>query len=88
MVLYISLLPCGSISPGRIFLLSNLALSISSIGLRVQVSIDNYMLNVILFKFLSQSGRLEIKVPQPFDENRCLILTFDFVHILKSIRNN
>ena len=27
-------------------------------------------------------------VPHPFDPSRCLFLIFDFVHIMKSIRNN
>ena len=32
--------------------------------------------------------KLDAKVPHPCDINRNLFLTFDFVHILKSVRNN
>ena len=57
--------------------------------LRVQViSTDNYPLNVNLFKLFSPNGKLECRVPHPLDENMFLFLTFDFVHLLKSIRNN
>ena len=52
------------------------------------VATDNYPLNVNLFKMFSPNNKLEIKVPHPFDEHRILFFTFDFVHILKSIRNN
>ena len=45
-------------------------------------------MHVNLFKFFSTNGKLETRVPHPFDNSRFLFLTFDFVHILKSIRNN
>ena len=50
---------------------------------------DNYPLNVSLFKLFSSDGKtLTPTVPHPNDPNRKLFLLFDFVHILKSIRNN
>ena len=49
---------------------------------------DNYPLNVNLFKLFSPSRRLETSVPHPSDNTRKFFVTFDFVHILKSIRNN
>ena len=36
----------------------------------------------------SPARKLETRVPHPSDNARVLFLTFDFVHILKSIRNN
>ena len=41
-----------------------------------------------LFKLFSPSRQLETSVPHPSDNTRKLFVTFDFVHILKSIRNN
>ncbi|KAI6648710.1 Transposable element P transposase [Oopsacas minuta] len=84
------LLPCGSISAEKIFpIIKECIIDIENCGLRVQViSTDNYPLNVNLFKLFSLSGKLETRVPHPFDPTRFLFLTFDFVHILKSIRNN
>ena len=52
------------------------------------ISTDNYPLNVKLFKLFSPAGNLETCVPHPYDINWTLFLTFDFVHILKTIRNN
>ena len=84
------LLPCASISAERIFpIIKSCIIDIENCGLRVQIiSTDNYPLNVNLFKFFSTNGKLETRVPHPFDNSRFLFLTFDFVHILKSIRNN
>ena len=45
-------------------------------------------MNVNLYKLFSPNKKLDIQVPHPSDVNRVLFLTFDFVHILKSIRNN
>ena len=72
------LLPCASISAKKIFPTIKSCI----------IDIEHCGLNVNLFKLFSLSGRLETKVLHPFDENRPLFLTFDFVHILKSIRNN
>ena len=64
-------------------------LDIESCGLKVQIiSTDNYSLNLNLFKLFSPSRQLETSVPHPSDNKRKLFVTFDFVHILKSIRNN
>ena len=84
------LLPCASISAKKIFpTIKSCIIDIEHCSLEVQIiSTDNYPLNVNLFKLFSLSGRLETKVSHPFDENRPLFLTFDFVHILKSICNN
>ena len=84
------LLPCASISAEKIFpIIRSCIIDIEHCGLSVQVvATDNYPLNVNLFKMFSPNNKLEIKVPHPFDEHRILFLTFDFVHILKSIRNN
>ena len=84
------LLPCASISAEKIFpIIKSCIIDIEHCGLKVQViSTDNYPLNVNLFKLFSPNGKLECRVPHPLYENRFLFLTFDFVHILKSIRNN
>ena len=52
------------------------------------ISTDNYPLNVKLFKLFSPTGKLETRVPHPCDTHRGIFLTFDFVHILKTVRNN
>ena len=49
---------------------------------------DNYPLNVYLFKLLGDSKELLPCVPHPTDSKRILYLVFDFVHIIKLIRNN
>ena len=49
---------------------------------------DNYPLNVSLFKLLGNSKELLPCVPHPNDSRRFLYLVFDFVHIIKTIRNN
>ncbi|KAI6652430.1 Transposable element P transposase [Oopsacas minuta] len=84
------LLPCGSISAEKIFpIIKECIIDIENCGLRVQIiSTGNYPLSVNLFKLFSMSGKLETRVPHPFDPTRFPFLTFDFVHILKIIRNN
>ena len=86
----VRLLPCASISAEDIFsVLQSCIEDIELCGLLVQViSTDNYPLNVKLFKLFSPVGKLETRVPHPCDINRPLFHTFDFVHILKTIRNN
>ena len=86
----VRLLPCASISAEEIFsVIQSCIEDIELCGLLVQViSTDNYPLNVKLFKLFSPVGKLETRVPHPCDINRPLFLTFDFVHILKTIRNN
>ena len=84
------LLLCASISAEKIFpIIRSCIIDIGHCGLSLQVvATDNYPLNVNLFKMFSPNNKLEIRVPHPFDEHRIQFLTFDFVHILKSIRNN
>ena len=49
----------------------------------------NYQLNVGLFKFFSHDSKiLQPRVVHPYSPTRTLILFFDIVHIMKSIRNN
>ena len=84
------LLPCASVNVEYIFpIIKSCILDIESCGLRVQIiSTDNYPLNVSIFKLFSPARKFETRVPYPSDNARVLFLTFDFVHILKSIRNN
>ena len=98
------LLPCASISAEKIFpIIRSCIIDIEHCGLsfvatdnyplhvnlfKIFVATDNYPLHVNLFKIFSPNNELEIKVPHPFDEHSILFLTFDFVHILKIIRNN
>ena len=49
---------------------------------------DNYPMNVTNYKLFSPIGVLETIVPHPFYPERSKVVLFDFVHILKSIRNN
>ena len=49
---------------------------------------DNYPLNVHLFKLLGDGKQLIPWVPHPNNCERSLYLIFDFVHIIKTIRNN
>ena len=62
---------------------------IEQLGLFVDVIVsDNYPLNVNLFKLLGNSKELLSCVLHPNDNQRSLYLMFDFVHIIKTIRNN
>ena len=64
-------------------------MGIAVFGLKVQIIFtDNYLLNVNLFKLFSLSRLLETSVPHLSDNTRKPYVTFDFVHILTSIRNN
>ena len=50
---------------------------------------DNYPLHVSVFKLFSHDEKiLQPRVVHPFNPTRNLILFFDIVHIMKSIRNN
>ena len=86
----VRLLPCASLSAEKIFpIITACVKDIERCGLFIDIiSTDNYPLNVKLFKLFSPAGRLEPCVPHPCDISRPLSLTFDFVHILKTIRNN
>ena len=86
----VRLLPSASVTAENLFeTIKSCIRNVEECGLFVQIiSTDNYPLNVKLFKFFSPTGKLDAKVPHPCDINRNLFLTFDFVHILKSVRNN
>ena len=75
-----------SYNGGKIFF--SCILDIEHCGLKVQViSTGKYPLNVNFCKLFSSNGKLETSVSHPVDGNRILFFTFDFVHIVKSIRN-
>ena len=62
---------------------------IEQFGLLVDVIVsDNYPLNVNLFKLLGNSKEILSRVQHPNNNQRSLYLMFDFVHIIKTIRNN
>ena len=86
----VRLLPCASVTAEKLFeTIKSCIVDVEHCGLFVQIlSTDNYPLNVKLFKLFSPNKKLETRVPHPCDINRGLFLTFDFVHILKTIRNN
>ena len=86
----VRLLPCASVSAEKLFdIIKSCIRDVEECGLFVHViSTGNYPLNVKLFKLFSTLGKLETRVPHPNDIHRSLFLTFDFVHILKTIRNN
>ena len=73
----------------KIPIIKSCIIDIEHCGLSVQViATDNYPLNVNLLKMFSPKSKQEIKVPHPFDKHKNMFLTFDFVHMLKAIRNN
>ena len=84
------LIPCAPISAENIFpIIKSCVINNEHCSLSVQViATDNYPLNVNLFKMFSPNNKLEIEVPHPFEKHRVMLLTFDFVHILKTISNN
>ena len=86
----VHLLPCSKTSASQLFpITKQIITDIENCDLIVRVlCTDNYPLNVNLFKLFSPSGILEPSVPHPSDPTRTLNLMFDFVHIIKTIRNN
>ena len=86
----VRLLLCASVTAEKLFnTIKSCIHDVEECGLFVEIiSTDNYPLNVKLFKLLSPKGKLESRVPHPCDIHRGLFLTFDFVYILKTIRNN
>ncbi len=86
----VHLLPCSKTSASQLFpITKQIITDIENCDLIVRVlCTDNYPLNVNLFKLFSPSGILEPSVPHLSDPTRTLNLTFDFVHIIKTIRNN
>ena len=87
----VRLIPLGSSSAEILFPIIRKTISdIESCNLFVEaICTDNYPLNVSLFKlFPNDSKTLQPKVKHPCNPARNLILLFDIVHIIKSIRNN
>ena len=86
----VRLLPCSSNSADSLFpILKQVILDVESCGLLVHlICADNYPLNEKLFKLFSPTHSLETSVPHPSHPSRSLFLIFDFVHIIKTIRNN
>ena len=86
----IHLLPCSKTSASKLFpITKQIITDIENCDLIVRVlCTDNYPLNVNILKLFSPSGILEPSVPHPSDPTRTLNLMFDFVHIIKTIRNN
>ena len=86
----IRLLPLGTSSAEQLLpTILAVITDVEQCNLSVQViSTDAYPLNVSLFKLLSPDHKLQPVVPHPVDSTRSLYLIFDFVHLLKSIRNN
>ena len=87
----VRLLPCSSNSANDLFtVIKSVIFDIEHCDLTVRaICTDNYPLNVSLFKLFSADKRtLTPTVSHPNDPSRKLFLLFDFVHIIKSIRNN
>ena len=86
----VHLLPCSKTSASPLFpITKQIITDIENCDLIVRaLCTDNYLLNVNLFKLFSPSGILEPSVPHPSHPTRTLNLMFDFVHIIKTIRNN
>ena len=86
----VRLLPCSNSSATELFpTIVNVIQDVENCGLFVRViCTDNYPMNVNIFKLFSPTHTLEPIVPHILDSDRSLVLLFDFVHILKSIRNN
>ena len=87
----VRLLPCSSNSATEIYTVVKSAIGdIERNGLKVQViCTDNYPLNVNFFKlFSSDKKTLTPTAIHPINPERKIFLIFDFVHIVKSIRNN
>ena len=86
----VRLLPLGSSSAQKLFpTIQSVISDVEQCNLSVQViSTDAYPLNVNLFKLFSSDHTLQPVVQHPVDSTRNLFLILDFVHVLKSIRNN
>ena len=87
----VRLIPLGSSSAADLYpIITKRIGDIESCDLFVEaLCTDNYPLNVSLFKFFSYDTKiLHPRVVHPCNPTRTLILFFDIVHIMKSIRNN
>ena len=87
----VRLIPLGTSSADILFpIVKNIISDIEARNLYVEsICTDNYPLNVSLFKLFSDDQKsLQPIVTHPCHHTRSLILLFDIVHIIKSIRNN
>ena len=86
----VRLIPCSKSSASELFpIIKSVINEIENFNLMVEViCTDNYPMNVSLFKIFLPTGVLETIVPHPFYPERSIVLLVDFVHILKSLRNN
>ena len=86
----VRLIPLGSSSAETLYpIVKSTICDIEACGVFVEaVCTDNYPLNVRLYKCFSADSKLRPKVQHPCNPQRNLILFFDIVHIIKSIRNN
>ena len=86
----VRLLPCSQTSASEIFPITKKVISdIEPCGQSVVAIITyNHHVNVGPFKLFSYTLQLDHYVPHPVDSYRSLFLLFDFVHFLKTIRNN
>ena len=87
----VRLIPLGSSSAADLYpIITKTIGDIESCDLFVEaICTDNYPLNVSLFKLFSYNTKiLQARVVHPCNPTRNLILFFDIVHIMKSIRNN
>ena len=87
----VRLIPLGSSSAAYLHpIVRQTIFDIECCGLFLEaICTDNYPLNVNLYKLFSDVGKvLHPKVVHPCNPPHNLILFFDIVHIIKSIRNN
>ena len=87
----VRLIPLGSSSAAFLHpIITKAIFDIETCGLFVEaICTDNYPLNVNLYKLFSDDGKtLHLKVVHPCNPDRNLVLFFDIVRIIKSIRNN
>ena len=87
----VRLIACPSISAKEIFaVVKSVICDVERCGMIVQVICkDNYLLNVSFFKLFSSDNKtLTSTLIHPNVPVRKIILLFNFVHIIKSIRNN
>ena len=86
----VRLIALGSSSAETLYPVVNSTICDSeSCGISVEaVCIENYLMNVRLYKLFSADPKLEPKVQHPCNPQRSLILFLNIVHIIKSIGNN
>ena len=86
----VRLIPLGSSSAETLYPIGKSTIcDIEACGVFVEaVCTDNYPLNVRLYQCFSSDSKLRPNVQHPCNPQRNLILFFDIVHIISSIRNN